>query len=200
MSGVYNNAISADYKLIVSSKGEIQVEYQIQNIPQENIREIGVTFELEDAYDALSWVRKPYWSYYPENHLSSTRGIVPLYSNTQKQYRTEPKKDWNEDTKSFYYDGIEDEKSNQLTNIAKSTKENIRKYSLLKNEKEMISIYGTENVSGRLNKEAEKLYLHANNQIDYVDLSWGNYQKDIVLSKEYSNKVVIKINTRDNNL
>ena len=59
----------------------------------------------------------------------------------------------------------------------------------------MISLYSQGVVSARLNKEAEKLYLHANNEIDYVDLSWGNFQKNILLDTVYSNKVVIKINT-----
>ncbi|MEN8187303.1 MAG: glycoside hydrolase family 2 TIM barrel-domain containing protein [Bacteroidota bacterium] len=195
LTGEYNNTIPTEYDIVVSSNGEIKIKYQIQNIPPEMIREIGVKFELEDAFDELSWERKSYWSFYPENHLSSTRGISPLYSNIQKEYRTKPQKDWNQDTKSFYYEGTSSELSKQLTNIAKSTKENIKKYSLLKNKREMISFYSNGDGSGRLNKVAEKIYLYANNQIDYIDLSWGNFQRDIRLNKEYSNEVLIKINT-----
>ncbi|MEN8187793.1 MAG: glycoside hydrolase family 2 TIM barrel-domain containing protein [Bacteroidota bacterium] len=198
IAGEYDNAIPVEYKLIVSSNGEILIQYQVENIPQEIIREVGIKFELEDAYDALSWERDSYWSYYPDDHLSSTMGAELLYSNIQKQYRTDPQKDWNQDTKSFYYSGTKDEVINQLTNIAKSTKENIRKYSLLRNEQEMISIYGSGDLSGRLNKVEEKLHLYVNNQIDYIDLSWGNYQRNIVLNKTYSNKVIIKINTHSN--
>ena len=198
IAGEYDNAIPVEYKLFVSSNGEILIQYQIENIPQENLREVGIKFELDDSYDALSWERDSYWSYYPDDHISSPKGTSALYSQIQKKYRIDPKKDWNQDTKSFYYNGIEDELTNQLTNIAKSTKENVRKYYLLKNEQEMISIYGNGDVSGRLNKVAEKLHLYVNNQIDYIDLSWGNYQRNIVLNKEYSNKVIIKINTHSN--
>jgi len=135
------------------------------------------------------------WTYYPDGHISSPEGTTVLYSQIQKKYRIEPIKDWNQDSKSFYYDGEEDELKNRLTNIAKSSKENIRKYSIIKNEQEMISIYGNGDVNGRLNKAAGKLHLYANNLIDYVDLDWGNYQRNIILNKEYSNKVIIRINT-----
>jgi hypothetical protein len=199
LSGVYDNFIPAKYAIMVSSNGVIQIQYQIQNIPKENIREIGIKFELEDVYDTLSWQRKTYWSYYPKNHLSSKNGKASLYSNAQKHYRTKPKKDWNEDSKSFYYNGIEDEVDNNLTNIAKSTKENIIKYNLFKNKRNLISIYSQGNVSVRLHKETEKLILHANNNMDYVDLSWGNFQKNILPNNEYTNKVVININTHNYN-
>jgi len=198
IAGEYDNAIPVEYKLFVSSNGEILIQYQVENIPQEYLREVGIKFELDDSYDALSWEQDSYWSYYPDDHISSPKGTSALYSKIEKKYRIDPKKDWNQDTKSFYYNGIEDEFTNQLTNIAKSTKENVRKYHLLKNEQEMISIYGNGDVSGRLNKVAEKLHLYVSNQIDYVDLSWGNYQRNIVLNKEYSNKVIIKINTHSN--
>lgn len=153
---------------------------------------------MENTYDELSWERNSYWSYYPDNHLSSRKGIEPLYSNIQNTYRNRPNKDWNQDTKSFYYGGTDNELSKQLTNISKSTKENIKKFQLLKNKREMISIYSNGDASARLSMVEDKLYLHANNLIDYIDLSWGNFQRDIVLDKEYSNEIVIKINTHSN--
>jgi len=199
ITGKYNNLIPTEYEIIISPNGEIRLKYQIQNIPQENIREIGIKFELDNVYDAFSWERNGYWSFYPDNHISASKGTSSLYSKTQKKYRIEPQKDWNKDTKSFYYEGIEDEMSFQLTNIVKSTKENIKKYSLLKNDREMITIVGNGDVSTRLNMVKERLYMYANNLIDYVDLGWGNYQKNIVLDNEYSNEVVLKINTHSNN-
>ncbi|MDO8971172.1 MAG: hypothetical protein Q7U74_10820, partial [Saprospiraceae bacterium] len=161
---------------------------------QEYLREIGIKFELEDSCDSLSWERDSYWCYYPEGHLSSSKGTCALYTQLQNKYRIEPKKEWSQDTKSFYYSGIEDEVNGQLANIAKSTKENIIKYSLLKKEQEMISTYSEGDVSGRLNKEGEKLQLYISNQMDY-HLDWGNYQRNILLKNEYSNRVTIKINT-----
>jgi len=194
IAGEYNNAIPVEYILNVSSNGEILIQYQVKNIPQEYLREIGIKFELEDSFDSLSWERDSYWCYYPEGHLSSSKGTCALYTQLQNKYRIEPKKEWSQDTKSFYYSGIEDEVNGQLTNIAKSTKENIIKYSLLKKEQEMISTYSEGDVSGRLNKEGEKLQLYISNQMDY-HLDWGNYQRNILLKNEYSNRVTIKINT-----
>ena len=31
--------------------------------------------------------------------------------------------------------------------------------------------------------------------MDYIDLSWGNYQRNILLENNYSGEVIIKINT-----
>ncbi len=194
--GEYNNSIPAEFKLDISSVGDIKTHYHIQNVPQEYIREIGIKFKLDDVFDSLYWERNCYWSYYPPNHLSAPKEIIALHTNIQKSYKNEPKKDWNSDTKSFFYEGPEDELiKDQFTNIARSTKENIRKYCLYKNGQEIISIQSNGSVSGRLEKVSENVHIFANNQMDYVDLNWGNFQRNIILERNYSDEVAFKINT-----
>ncbi len=196
IKGVYNNSIPVEFSLGINSIGEIKTQYQIENMPQEYIRELGIKFELDDIIDTLSWERNSYWTFYPSDHLSAPKGKASLYSAHQKSYRTDPMKSWNQDGKSFYYDGIEDEiAGNRLTNIAKSMKENVETYNIFEKGQLILSVIGNGEINCRIAKSREKIILFANNEMDYVDLSWGNFQKNIMLDKIYSNEVLIRINT-----
>ena len=188
------------FEICISSSGEITTKYHIEKIPKEHIREIGIRFELDNVIDSISWKRDAYWSYYPADHLSAPEGKVSLYSDIPNTYRKAPEKDWAFDSKSFYYDGTDSESiSEQLTNIAKATKENIRKFNLYKNGQEVVSVRGDGDVSCRIAKAENKILLFINNEIDYIDLSWGNFQRNILLDKNYSEEVEFKINTHSNN-
>ncbi|MCK4344301.1 MAG: beta-galactosidase [Bacteroidales bacterium] len=197
--GNYNDLPSVVFNLRVFSNGEIMLKYNIDNVPQEYVREIGVKFDFEDIFDSISWDRNPYWSYYPANHLSAKTGIAAIYSDDPKTYRNAPSKEWNQDNKSFYYCGTANEtQNNQITNIARSTKENILTYSLMINNQPIISVIGEGNISCRIAKTDNTIQHYANNEIDYIDLSWGNFQRNIKLNMNYSNELVYKINTHSN--
>ncbi len=194
--GKYEDVKKVDFEMRIISTGEITIRYQIKNIPKSDIREIGIRFELDNIIDSLSWLRNPYWSYYPEEHLSAQKGNVSLYSNILKKYRIEPTKEWENDSKSFYYEGTKDESfGDQLTNISRSTKENIMTYNLYNKGREILSVLGQRDIACRIEKRENSIQLFANNKMDYIDLSWGNFQRNIVLNKMYSDKVVFKINT-----
>ncbi|MEN8247750.1 MAG: glycoside hydrolase family 2 TIM barrel-domain containing protein [Bacteroidota bacterium] len=196
IKGEYEKLSSVSFKIKISSNGEIEVAYQIENMPQEYIRELGIKFELENKIDSIGWERNPYWSYYPDDHLSARKGTTRLYAQEQKIYRADPQKSWNEDSKSFYYDGIENEVlQGQLTNKARATKENIYNYELYDGGLPIISVVGNGDISCRIAKHNNKIKLFANNEMDYVDLSWGNYQRNILFEGSYSNAVVFKVKT-----
>ncbi len=195
LNGSYATDVIVSFIMTITPNGEIGVKYYIEGVPHEYTRELGIMFEFYDKIDSLRWKRLPYWSYYPEDHLSSAEGNISLYSNYSKEYRIEPKKNWPLDTKSFYYDGTEQEKIHkQLTNIARSTKENITEYKLSNNGKKILSVTGDGDVNCRLAHYGEILQLYISNEIDYIDLSWGNFQRNILIDQEYNNKIVIEIN------
>ncbi len=197
IKGKYEDISSVEYKIELFSSGEMKINYMTSSIPQEFIREMGIVFSFGDFFDKVSWRREPYWSYYPENHLSAESGTVALYSKRPNIYRQEPNKDWNKDTKSFYYNGTANESPyNQLTNIAKATKENILRYDLIIDREPFFSVIGNGDIICRIAKIEDSIQLYANNEIDYVDLSWGNFQRNIKLNSNYSNEVVFKINTK----
>jgi len=146
--------------------------------------------------DSVSWSRIPYWSYYPEDHLSAKEGAAALYPQNLNSYRMPPQKVWNEDCESFYYSGISSEvKGTQLTRIAKSTKEGILEYHLKTHGKPLFSVKGNRHISCRIAKSGNAIRHYINNKSDYVDLSWGNFQRDIQLDRTYSNEIEFTIQT-----
>jgi hypothetical protein len=194
LKGTYSGLIPVLFEIHVSSGGEIRTMYRLEKVPQEYIREAGIKWILEDRYDSLSWSRKTYWSSYPEGYISAPSGKVSLYSSAINKYRQQPVKDWEYDTKSFYYDGIGNEKpGEQLTNIARATKEKIYEYSLMNNGKKVLSVEGNGEDGCRIAKQGKELFLFVNNELDYVDISWGNYQRNILLKDGYTAEAVMKI-------
>ncbi|MBA7581227.1 hypothetical protein ES708_23129 [subsurface metagenome] len=196
VKGSYNNLITVAYEMIVSSNGKIEIAYKLDNLPNEIIREAGVKFHLDTVIDHLSWKRNPYWSYYPSGHLSEEEAEVQLYAESQKEYRVEPKKCWELDTKSFYYDGIKNESiKNELTNIAKSTKENITGYHLISKGETYLSVIGNGDLGCRISKRKDDIVLYVNNQWDYVHIDWGNYHRNIKSESSYNGEIELMINT-----
>jgi hypothetical protein len=190
IKGKSSKLSEVEFNIIIHSEGAVDIKYQIKNIPDEFVREIGVYFELGNIPDSLSWTRDPYWSNYPAGHLSARQGGALLYTSDIKHYRTKPEKAWNLDTKSFYYEGIEDEKPGKvLTYKAKATKENIFEYNLFKGNEKVLNVLSKGKHSCRMSKNNKKLVLYINNEMDYIDLSWGNYQRNIKLKKEYENSM-----------
>ncbi|MFN2128706.1 MAG: hypothetical protein ACK2TU_12685, partial [Anaerolineales bacterium] len=194
VTGNYDTSLPVNLMIIVNANGEIKIRYEIDNVPKEYIREIGVRFEMEDTFDSLLWIRNGYWSFYPPKHLSSETGITSLYTHYVTKYRTPPEKNWNLESKSFFYDGIEEVRNNdQLTYIARSTKENVVEYSLMKNQQVVLSVPGDGQLSCRIIKKNGNIHLYANNAIDYIDLAWGNYQNNIILPRNYANDITLSI-------
>jgi len=132
VKGVYDGKIPVRFINELSSDGTLKVEYSLENVSEKFIREAGVYFMLPDQFDSLFWIREGYWSYYPERELSETNSKVALYSINRNRYRQKPVKEWPFDTKSFYYNGTANEDLDlELTNISRSTKENIYQYKLI---------------------------------------------------------------------
>jgi len=197
VKGSYNKHITVVYNINVSSNGKIKIAYKLDKLPNELIREAGIKFYLDKVVDHLSWKRNSYWSNYPSGHLSEQDAKVPLFAEYQNKYRVEPKKNWELNTKSFYYDGIKNETKEELTNIAKSTKENIIEYRLISKGKNYLSVLGIGDLSCRIYKENKNIVLYVNNQWDYVDLDWGNYEYNLTSKSSYINEIDLKINVNN---
>jgi len=197
LQGNYDK-IKVLFELFVFENGEITTTFSYKNLPKEYVREIGVKYNFDSDFDALSWEREGYWSRYPKTHLSATIGEeIPLYSKKANAYRAVPEKSWNEDTKSFYYEGTAIEKIKELTYVAKATKENVRTYSLLKDSKTYVSVQGKGKVSCRLAKNNNSLDLFINTEVDYIDLNWGNYQRNILVGSNYKGEVTFFLNENE---
>ena len=189
VKGKTDKLSSIDYQITIKPDASVSVQYTFGKIPKKRIHEVGVKFDLDKRYDSLSWKRKAYWSYYMPGSLSAPEMTVPLYSDTANEYRKKPKKEWIYDTKSFYYNGTEKEDiKNQLTFVAKATKENILQYNLYEKNGNRITVNGDADVSCRIAGNKDGITLYANNLIDYFNIGWGNYQRNITLDKTYTNE------------
>ena len=101
-------------------------------------------------------------------------------------------KEWQYDKKSFFYNVTGNESSNELINTARATKENIFEYTLSGKSNKFISVYGDGDISCRIEKRDNKMCLYLSNAIDYPDLSWGNYSRNIK-TKGFKGKVNLRI-------
>ncbi len=101
-------------------------------------------------------------------------------------------KEWQYDKKSFFYNGTDNESSDELINIARATKENVKEYTLSGKGKKCISVHGNGDISYRIEKRDNKMCLYLSNAIDKPDLSWGNYSRNIK-TKGFKGKVNLRI-------
>ncbi|MEM9835789.1 MAG: glycoside hydrolase family 2 TIM barrel-domain containing protein [Bacteroidota bacterium] len=192
-TGSYADIGTVSFQISITPSGKMSIQYSVDSIPAELIREIGIKFMLADAFDAISWQRETFWSCYPEDHLSAEQGRAELYTSAPKSYGDKPEKEWNKDNKSFYYSGTDDEVSRQqLTHIARSTKEKVYRYGLQKGQNDWLNVLGEGQLNCRLIKIEEELQLAISNEIDYPDMAWGNYQRNIRLDAPYRNAVTVQ--------
>jgi len=195
IKGDYDSIAGVRFNLKVFPDGSVVSDYFIPDSPGTEIREVGIYYIFADIFDTLSWKRDGYWSAYPPDHLSDLEGKVPFYYDNLNSYRKMPGKAWEFDAKSFYYDGAENETGDQLLQIAKATKENIREYALNMKSGGSIMVEGITETGCRLAKIENGIGLYINNLIDYPDLSWGNFERNITLTGSYEGKAMIRILT-----
>ena len=64
----------------------------------------------------------------------------------------------------------------------------------------MVSIQSKGEVSCRLEQNNNLLDIYINNQLDYIDLSWGNYQRNILLEGTFKgeNTIILQPNFINN--
>lgn len=184
--GNHQGGQKAKFRLTIYPSGEIETEYAVSGLPERIIRERGIRFITGGDYDSLEWKRSAYWSVYPEGHLSGSQGNVALFTNNNNEYRKQPEKEWHYDKKSFFYNGIEGESSGMLTNMTRSTKENIFVYTLKSDGRNSIAVKANGDRSCRIEKTGPDIVLNINDYIDYPDISWGNYSRNEILSRQHS--------------
>ncbi len=193
LSGEYPGKIMADFKIVVYPDGSVLTAYHITNLPDGIMREAGVRFITENIFDSLYWKRETYWKGYPGVSLSGPEGNVPLYTKENKIYREEPHKDWIYDKKSFFYNGTDSETDDQPVNVARSTKENVYVYRLSIKSGGDLSIEGNGDISCRIEKKGDHIALFVSDLIDYPDISWGNFSRNITLKTEHSGKALMRL-------
>lgn len=194
LKGFYKG-IALAMSINIQASGEMTFDYQTVGEPNGWLRESGLKFYLPAAFNKLNWVRKGYWSSYPEGDFAGNRGTVSLYNDKVVPYGTDPAQSWNLDTHNYYYFADAGAICNRpLTNIAKGMKENIFSYTLTAGQQGTLSVVSSSAaLACRLNKPVgEQLILYINNRWDYPEIAWGDYCKALDVTPNFG-RIMIRL-------
>ena len=156
-----------------------------------NIQEGGIKFITGASFEKLSWKRNPYFSAYPDSHPGRAVGEALLVYRPESEYRKKPWHGWEQDTRGFYYFGLEHKLP--YTNDIRSLKENIFEYSLRTDSNAALQVYSSGNQACRFDLIGGHNTLLINDQWDYFSLRWGNYMKLIPLEQELGGKIFMAL-------
>ncbi len=165
-------------------------------ITDQLVREVGIELTLPDIFDSLSWERNGYWSKYPESDLGTLRGQVLLEDINRQIYRKEPGQNWAKDSKSFYYHG---DTNQRLSFIATGYKEDIQTYQLVGYDVQITVLgNGSNTTAARIfYDESRELKLRLASMMDYPNLAWGNYMRNMNVPDDYSTQFKLMIERKD---
>ena len=185
--GTYDS-ISASFTIKVDETGVFNIDYNIEGAPKgKNIQEVGIKFQVGDAFKTLAWDRNSYFTAYPQSDLGSPIGRVDIPQRTEMNYRKKPNHGWELDMKGFYYFGLD--KELPYTNIVRALKENIYTYSLITQSGSKLEVISDGVNACRFDKIEGDNTLIINSQWDYSNLLWGNYMKQIKSGGEFGGQV-----------
>ncbi len=188
-TGTYDN-ISASFTIQIDENGVFNIDYTIDGVPVgKNVQEVGIKF-LTGDFEKLAWDRNSYFSAYPADNLGSLTGEVNLNEKSALVYRQKPQHSWEQDTKGFYYFGLEPELP--YTNIVRGMKENIYSYSL-KTANSKIEVVSEGTQACRFDKIDGLNTLIVNDLWDYNSLLWGNYMKLVPAVKDYQGRIILTV-------
>lgn len=183
VSGTYNK-VTVQFNYVITSKGEISINYTADGLPNGYLRESGVMFTMPQTTDWLQWQRRGYWDSYPEHSMSGNVGAIGIHHSQQSAYGEKPVQDWAYDTHNYYYwSDAGANCSRPLNNMAKAMKENIYFYTLKSaaTAKHGVSVISHgASLACRLNTTPQNtLQMFVNTAWDYPEIAWGNYCKTL---------------------
>jgi hypothetical protein len=200
------DTINVNFEFLIRSGGLFSIGYEIENPTFRQIQEAGISLSLSNNYSGISWDKQSLWSAYPTDHIGRPIGTSPLYNTgILESYRTVPAHQWNMDSKAgYFYFGLDggDKKFADLINEVKSLKTNLNFYNIIfKDGLKRLRVEAQGNVAARLVKSsASTLNLLINNEWDYVNLNWGNYEKNIHITNNYKNIIQFRLTDNDGNV
>lgn len=185
--------IAVDMEIVIFSEGRMEFSYHTVGEPNGWLRESGLKFYLSPLSDKLSWERKGYWSYYPEDNFSGNWGSTPLYNSRKVEYGEDSNQQWNDDDRNYYYFANRGAICDKpLINRAKGMKENSYIYSVSTANRNSIICYSpSASIACRMNKDVEdNLILYVNNRWDYPEIAWGDYCKALDVFPNYGKTTI----------
>lgn len=169
----------------IDASGSLHVSYNVSGLSERQIKELGFSFSVPDRYSELEWQSTSYWSSYPENHIGAASGRVALKNPRAVSYRQSPEQPWDRDVEDFFVLGrAAASYAKRLTNAARAAREQVETYRL-SGPASALSVHSQANHACRLDvvADGQGLELQVLHYLDYPDLSWGNYMRQITASE-----------------
>lgn len=190
VEGTYAEA-KGTYTYHIYGNGELNVDYEFTVIKPVNPRQVGLVFDLPKDFSKLTWDRKGYWNYYPENDLGALTGTAEAFDSNQPIVGSAGP--GAEPTKGWVFDQNE-----AGSNLFRATKENIYSAVLDSNNGHQVSVLsdGSQSFRAWLNTKSDNLnmlvadynnagmegFLVSHSEKDYKPLKRGDVMKgNIVL-------------------
>lgn len=93
VKGAYNEA-EGHYKYFFKADGNVEVSYLFdwtrKNVPMpkghhkrpdsQDMREMGITFQISKSNSLLNWVKDSYWTDYPDDHIGRMKGEISAFT------------------------------------------------------------------------------------------------------------------------
>lgn len=201
INGNYQSGQGVCFKVKISGNGIITTDYTLTTDPKvkSGLREVGISYDIPENAESVSWLRDGLYSAYPEDHIGRNQGTALKTragaEENPDQYGVEPAWPWKDDMKNYFVYSTEDPNNGLMTNDFKTMRENVWHYDVN---------YGAEENSPRISVEAPNADVAARvgitydlGYIDDRDASikytggWANYDasSDYAGTETYSTKL-----------
>jgi hypothetical protein len=187
----------ADFQVRIDGLGLITTHYTAFDLPKD-ASEVGLSYELSNDVDRLTWQRNSLWSVYPADQIGRAQGIAKKVSGPTETYRAQPAHPWAEDSSDFFLFGNHDA-GGRGSNDFRSLKANV-----------FYASYVLSGTNLRLRAESEgtvaarakvgaggQVTFSVDNLWGYPDLAWGTLARPLGLAKTYTNSVRLRLTDND---
>ncbi len=186
-----------EFQIRIDGRGLITTHYTVFDLPKD-ASEVGLSYELSNDVDRLSWQRNSLWSVYPADHIGRPQGIAMKVSGPTETYRAQPAHPWAEDSSDFFLFGNHDA-GGRGSNDFRSLKANVFYASCVlsgTNLRLRAESDGTVAARAKVGAGGQVIF-SVDNLWGYPDLAWGTLARPLDLPKTYTNSVRVRLTDSD---
>lgn len=146
LEGRYTCGVKVRFHIKIAQDGHLTVSYEILEETEKNsgLSEVGISFEIAEDMERISWKRKGMYSVYPEDHIGRNEGTAWKRRKGCREhpdgYGKCPSWPWKEDMKNYFLYPETDENDGLITNDFKAMKEHVYWYEISYGERDLAAI------------------------------------------------------------
>lgn len=165
LRGCYENGQGVWFRMKISGNGMIASEYEITTAPEKTagLSEVGISFDLADGLESVSWKRNGVYSAYPEEHIGRNEGTAYKVrtgsGKSPERYGVKPNWSWKDDMKNYFVYPEGDSDNGIVTNDFKAMRENVYWYGVNYGEEQIKVECPEANIAVRVGVSCDKDYI-----------------------------------------